>query len=67
MDREIVVDVDGTPYTGSFEVSKGVVTVSTAFSRESAQIGGMDAVGLAKVMLSDMVREEIKAGLHKPA
>ena len=62
--KVVLVDVDGEAHVGSFEISDGTLTVKSNYSWKSMQVIGMEATGLAKAMLGDLVRDEIKQGLH---
>ena len=62
--KVVLVDVDGEAHVGSFEISDGTLTVKSNYSRKSMQVIGMEATGLAKAMLGELVRDEIKQGLH---
>jgi len=63
LSREIVVDVDGALFRGGCVVSKGFVTVYTAFHQKSAPVSSLDATEQAKGMLAEIVREEVKVEL----
>ena len=58
--REITVEVDGVPHTGSAAFVSGLVTVRTAYGRRSTKIGDRDFILLARLMLGEIVREEIR-------
>jgi hypothetical protein len=60
----VLAEVEGEAYAGSFEVSDGTLTVRSAYSQKSTQITGMDVTDLARGMLRELVREEIRRGLH---
>ena len=62
--KVVLADVDGETHAGSFEISDGTLTVESTYSRKSTRVIGMDATALAKAMLGELVREEIKQGLH---
>lgn len=61
MPIEIVVEIDGRKYTGSYTVSGRVITVhGPDFASKSTQLGGSSADSLARVLMREMIREGAK-------
>jgi hypothetical protein len=61
--QEITVEVAGELHTGSAELVAGLVIVTTAYGRRSTKIGDRDFILLARLMLGEIVREEIRKRL----
>ena len=52
---EITIEHNGKPYTGSYTVQSGIVTVDSMYGRKSTQVGGSDAERIARLMLGELV------------
>lgn len=59
--RGIEMKMGDAKVTGSYEVSDGVVTVTSPFGRKSTHLGGsvLHPEGLARVMLRELFRESL--------
>lgn len=57
MGDTITVESEGKTYTASYNVSKGVITVSTGLDSKSTQVGGLPPEHLAKLLLRELIRE----------
>jgi hypothetical protein len=56
--QQVEVEIDGRKYTGWYEVSaQRVLTVTTSNGRKSTQLGGSTQLGLAQMLLRELVRE----------
>jgi hypothetical protein len=53
--------IDGVTLSGTWSVKDGVVTLTTAWGRKSAQVGNLSPEGLAHIMLRELY-EDIAAG-----
>jgi hypothetical protein len=53
----ISVEIDGKTYTGQFEISGRVITVTTPFGRTSTQLGQWDPKVIAAALLRELVQE----------
>ena len=58
MGKPISVDIDGKTYTGQFEVSGRVLTVTTSKGQKATQLGQMLPTVLAATLLRELVQEE---------
>jgi hypothetical protein len=54
---EIEIIIDGEPHRASYTVERGIVTVATALGRKSAPVGRTQPDRMARLLLSEMVRE----------
>jgi len=52
--NEVSITLRGTTYSGTYILTKGVLTVTYAGKSKSTQLGGMDAEMLAKQLLAEM-------------
>ena len=57
MRAKISVELDGKTYTGSYNVKRGVVTVSTLKGHKSTQVGGSPPEVIARMLLRELVSE----------
>lgn len=59
MDRKLPVSVEvgGREYCGEYELNKGMITVHFDLRKKTTQLGGSDHETLARVLLSELVRE----------
>jgi hypothetical protein len=59
--QEITVEIAGKVYSGRYEVTgrpgRQTVRVTSAFGGRAAQVGGSSAESLARLLLSELVRE----------
>ncbi|HWI05560.1 MAG TPA: hypothetical protein VNT52_17270 [Acidimicrobiales bacterium] len=55
---EITVEIDGQTFSGSYEVARGIITVSTAYGRKSTQVGSTPPDTLARILLRELVQAE---------
>lgn len=56
--RTITIEREGKTYTGEFRVEKGMVAVTTeAGGYTSTQLGASPADSVARLLLSELVRE----------
>jgi hypothetical protein len=58
MRKPISVDIDGKTYEGHFEVSGGVLTVTTAYGQKATQLGQILPTVLAATLLRELVQEQ---------
>jgi len=54
---DIAIVRDGNPYTGSYTVEKGLVTVTGIGGTKTTQLGGSEPKALAEMLLSEIVAE----------
>ena len=55
----IHIKIDGRTYSGTYQVDRQVLTVTTTYGRKSAQLGSkVSHATLADQLLRDLVREE---------
>lgn len=57
MSDEVTIEVDGQPVTGRYTVDGTKVTVSTINGIKSARLGSLSVMGLAKILLRELVNE----------
>jgi hypothetical protein len=52
---------DGVEYAGRWSISKGLITVSLGFEKETTQVGGSAEVpeGLARMILGELIDRQI--------
>jgi len=55
----VEVEVNGKTYQASYIVWKDVVTVEYGGKEKSTQVGGLTPVDVARLLLSEMVHENI--------
>jgi hypothetical protein len=60
-DVPISVDLEGTSYAGTYQVSGGNVVVTFGKLRKSTPLKGMSEAILARQLLRELVREQSKA------
>ena len=53
----VQVEVDGTPYSGTYTVQGRIITVTLGTLERSRQLGGMSGEVLAMNLLREMARE----------
>jgi hypothetical protein len=56
--REIVIDRDGKTFTGRYEVTRGIITVTYGFNSRTTQVGGTPVEILARQLLSEIVNTD---------
>jgi hypothetical protein len=54
---DIAIVRDGTPYTGSYTVEKGLLTVTGISGTKTTQLDGSERKRLAEMLLSEIVAE----------
>lgn len=54
--HELNITIDGTLYTGRFEVKGGTVTVHSAYGTKSTQRGALPELNVAELLLKELVR-----------
>jgi hypothetical protein len=52
---EVIVQIDGKSYSGSFIVDRGIMTVSVGVNSKTSPVGEMALEVRARLMLRDMV------------
>jgi hypothetical protein len=52
----VQIDLDGKSYVGGYFVERGMITVSYGLRQTTTQLGGSTAAGLARILLSELVR-----------
>ena len=55
--RSVTVTIDDIMYFGTYYVQDSVVYVQSEFGTKATQIGGSPARAVAKLLLSELVRE----------
>ena len=56
---EIAIERGGKTYKGYYEVSKGIVTVTTPmYGSKSTQVGNSPPATLARIMLRELIDED---------
>lgn len=58
--QPVEVELEGKQYTGTYTVAGSVIRVSYGFASKSTQTGGMRPDDLAKMILGELVREELR-------
>lgn len=53
--REVSIERDGKTFTGHYEVTKGIITVTYGWKSKTTQVGGTPAEILARILLSELV------------
>ncbi len=53
----VSIEVNGRTYNGVYTVDGSIISVSSAIGSKRTQIGGSSPKNLARVMLSELVRE----------
>jgi len=53
--QDVSIEKDGKTYTGKFEVTKGIVTVTYNMEMKRTQVGGSPPAVIAKLLLYEMV------------
>jgi hypothetical protein len=59
--RKITVEIDGVTHEGTYYVQSSLVYVQYATGKKATQVGGSPAKSIAKLLLSELVREGLKA------
>jgi hypothetical protein len=59
---DVECELDGKTYRGTYEVSRGLLTVSWAYGSKSAAPGAAPNV-LARIMLRELVQDAKRQGL----
>ena len=57
-ERQVTVDLEGESFTGTYTVSRGVVTVTAYFGTKSTQLGGGTPESVARMLLHELARRE---------
>ena len=55
--HQVTTEFNGRQISGTYSVSRGAVTVSTAHDSKSTQVGGSTPAILAKILLRELARE----------
>jgi hypothetical protein len=53
--KDILVEVNGKEYKGSFLLEGKVVTVTSPYGTMSTQLGGLSAEGLARILFKEIL------------
>jgi hypothetical protein len=56
--REVTIELDGKPYSGTYIVDRGSVRVSFGAGSKITQLGGSTAEHIAKLLLAELVNEQ---------
>jgi len=54
----VSVDLDGISYHGTYSLSGGMITVSSDYGTNTAQVGGRPPDELAQMLLMELVRKQ---------
>ena len=54
----VSVDLDGITYNGAYSLSGGMITVSSDYGTNTAQVGGRPPDALAQLILMELVRKQ---------
>ena len=63
---DIAIVRDGTPYTGSYTIEKGLLTVLGIDGTKATQLGNTPPKRLAEMLLSELVGEHEARMKQKP-
>ncbi|GAC1498022.1 MAG: hypothetical protein NVS2B14_11900 [Chamaesiphon sp.] len=56
--KDVTVEHNGKTYTGFYQISKGMITVShVSYGSKATQLGGLSEDTLSKFLLLEMVRQ----------
>jgi hypothetical protein len=55
--HRVTIEFEGREVSGTYSVSRGMITVSTLYGRKSTQVGGSTSASLARIMLRELARE----------
>jgi hypothetical protein len=53
----VTIEFEGRKVSGTYSVSRGMITVSTPYGRKITQVGGSTPASLARIMLRELARE----------
>ena len=54
----VSVDLDGITHHGAYSLSGGMITVSSDYGTNTAQVGGRPPDALAQMLLMELVRKQ---------